>query len=68
LAQTSLEGGFLIEGIEGKATQESKIVGGMKRADAAIIFLKGDIKSPVERIFNPPVLTDGRGNSGTMGG
>jgi len=62
----ALEGGFSIQGIDGKATQKRKIMRGVQRAHPAIIFTKGDIERPVQGIFNAPVLTNGSGNSGTL--
>jgi len=44
----ALEGGFSIQGIDGKATQKRKIMRGVQRAHPAIIFTKGDIERPVQ--------------------
>jgi hypothetical protein len=39
----------------------------MKRTNATGIFCKGDIQSPMQGVFNAPMLANGTGDSGTSG-
>lgn len=42
-------------------TQDSEVLGGVTRPDAALVLAKGDVEDPMEAIFDTPVVTNGAG-------
>ena len=51
---------FLLEQVQGDVAQNSKVLRTVTPADAAVVFIKGDIQDPMEFIFNPPMSSDRR--------
>ena len=50
-----LQGGLLVEQVEGEATEKGEIARGMVFANATLVFPKSDVQDPMQSIFNVPV-------------
>ncbi len=50
-----LQGAVLPQQVVGDAFEDGHVVGGVARADAAVVLAKGDIHDPVVGIFDTPV-------------
>lgn len=48
--------------------KHGKVLGGITRTGSAVIFAEDDIEAPVALVFDAPVLTDGVGDGGGIGG
>lgn len=59
----AFSGGVLAQQIEGDVANDGKISRGMVFANSGGIFLKRDIKHPVELIFNAPVAAHALGEA-----
>ena len=45
--------------IQGEASQEREVLGGVTQADQAGIFAKGHVEAPVQAVLDAPVAADG---------
>ncbi len=55
----ALGGGLAARQIEGQASQEGQVVGGVTGADTVCILPEGHVQDPVEGVLNPPVAAHG---------
>ncbi len=58
-----LQGGLILQQAQRGAAKDAEIGIGVALADAALVFLKGDIELPVQTVFDTPVVAHCVGES-----
>jgi hypothetical protein len=62
----ALFGGVPLDEAQGEAAEPGEVFGERAVADAAFVFAVGHVERPVERVLDPPVGSDGVGESLTV--